>query len=99
MEKLNLVKSLSIAERMQILLPHYKGKEDEIEDQLSKWQKRKSLCKKQHFEEYTQLLGIDPKEFNIGIKRLNCKDKELLWKQLQGKAWFKLNQKYLLKRS
>lgn len=93
MKKLNLVNSLSIAERMAILVPYYKGKEKEVGNQLIKWRKRKSLCTQKHFEDYTQLLGIDPKEFDIGIKRLDSEDRTLLWGQLQETAWFKLNKK------
>lgn len=92
MARVDLIKSLSMTERMNVLIPHYSGNEDQVEDQLSNWQKRKSLCTRQHFEEYTQLLGITPKAFNIGIKRLNNKDKELLLEAMQEKAWFKLNQ-------
>lgn len=92
MAKVDLIKSLSMLERMNVLIPHYSGNEDQVADQLSNWQKRKSLCTKQHFEEYTQLLGIAPKAFNIGIKKLNHKDKELLLEALREKAWFKLNQ-------
>lgn len=92
MKKLNLVKSLSIAERMHILSPYSNETKSNVAKQLENWQKRKSLCKQQHFEEALKCLAIDPVAFSSGIKPLDQKDKELLWEPLRQKKWFKLNQ-------
>ena len=92
MKKLNLVKSLSIAERMHILSPYSNETESNVAKQLKNWHKRKSLCKQQNFEEALKCLAIDPVTFSSGIKPLDQKDKELLWESLKQKKWFKLNQ-------
>lgn len=92
MKKLNLVKSLSIAERMHVLSPYSYETKSNVAKQLENWQKRKSLCKQQHFEVALQCLAIDPVTFSSGIKPLDQKDKELLWESLRKKKWFKLNQ-------
>jgi type 2 lantibiotic biosynthesis protein LanM len=82
-----LAYATSVEERIALLELHYVEKP--IEDNLSKWLSRKSLCTEELFELSLQERGISKENFNLAIKTFSEEDTEILLEESKRSAWYK----------
>lgn len=77
----------SVQERGSSLSLYYD--EDTMDDNLSKWLSRKSLCTEELFDLSLQEQKISRKSFNLAIKPLNEHDIEILTNDSKEMMWYK----------
>lgn len=85
-----LAYATSTDERLEVLSSYYSG--EEIEDNLSQWLSRKSLCTEELFDLSLKNRGICRKDFNLAIKSLSKNDRKLLLEKSKDSEWYKTAQ-------
>ncbi|SJZ41221.1 type 2 lantibiotic biosynthesis protein LanM [Pilibacter termitis] len=91
--KTNFAYATAIQERIPVFDKLYAT--EEMEDNLTKWLARKSLCTEEFFNFSLEEKGINRETFNLGIKSLTEKDVEHLEREVKEYTWYQKGQEIL----